>query len=125
MKQIARTAPDTMAPCSVPSRALDDKYDFISRSKTATPPPPPPPPDSLRPTLSILRPTSVWPRLLGSLSRTEQTKVAFVRRPAVNVCPLLADVGGLFLRLSANVLCPLSTRSSRTHPKRKEKFPCI
>ena len=41
MKQIARTAPDTMAPCSVPSRALDDKYDFISRSKTATSPPPP------------------------------------------------------------------------------------
>ena len=38
MKQIARTAPDTMAPCSVPSRALDDKYNFISRLKTATPP---------------------------------------------------------------------------------------
>ena len=68
-----------MAPCSVPFRALDDKYNFISHLKTATSPPPPP--DSLRPTLSILRPTSVWPRLLGSLSRTEQTKVASVRRP--------------------------------------------
>ena len=112
-----------MAPCSVPFRALDDKYNFISRLKTATSPPPPP---RFSKTHSLHTATNVCLAASARFfveDRADEGRLCSAT--TINVCPLLADVGGLFLRLSANVHCPLSTRSSRTHPKRKEKFPCI
>ena len=39
-----RTALGAVAPYSVQSRALDDKYNLISSLKTVIYPPPPPPP---------------------------------------------------------------------------------